>query len=256
MRFSLRSALPFSLLVLAATAALATTPAAADTGGAEAPPPDARPQLDSGGAGFRDLTAQRKREAEVRRRTTARRRAAELERRRGAAVERRREARLERRREAARRRAPAPRRTPSPATGNRFPIAGPFVWGGSGSGFGAGRGDRSHQGQDLSAAEGTPVVAPSSGTVEWVRYQASGAGHYVVLDGAGEDRDYVFMHLRSGSIPVRQGQTVRAGQKLGEVGNTGRSFGAHLHFEIWAGGGWYSGGKPIDPLPLLRAWAR
>ena len=38
------------------------------------------------------------------------------------------------------------------------------------------------------------------------------------------------------------------------MGNTGRSFGAHLHFEIWTGGGWYTGGKAVDPLPFLQAW--
>jgi murein DD-endopeptidase MepM/ murein hydrolase activator NlpD len=55
---------------------------------------------------------------------------------------------------------------------------------------------------------------------------------------------------------VTEGQRVRIGAPLGEVGNTGASFGAHLHFEVWVRGGWYTGGEPIDPLPLLRRWAR
>jgi murein DD-endopeptidase MepM/ murein hydrolase activator NlpD len=88
-----------------------------------------------------------------------------------------------------------------------------------------------------------------------VQYQARGAGHYVVLDGEGEDRDYVFMHLRTGSIAVEEGEAVRTGQQIAEVGNTGASSGPHLHFEIWVNGGWYTGGEPIDPLPLLRSWA-
>ena len=137
---------------------------------------------------------------------------------------------------------------------HRFPLRGDFTYGGEGSRFGAGRPGHSHQGQDLSAPEGTPVVAPRGGVVQTVAYQAEGAGHYVILDGAGEDRDYAFMHLQTGSIGVRQGQRVRTGQLLGRVGNTGASSGAHLHFEIWEGGGWYEGGSPVDPLPYLRRW--
>jgi murein DD-endopeptidase MepM/ murein hydrolase activator NlpD len=135
-----------------------------------------------------------------------------------------------------------------------FPVAGAFSWGEEGSRFGAPRKGHRHQGQDLAAAEGTPVVAPRGGVVETVQYQARGAGHYVVVDGESEDYDYVFMHLRSGSIPVTAGQRVRTGQLIGEVGSTGASSGPHLHFEIWVGG-WYAGGEPIDPLPLLQSWA-
>ncbi|HEX2231792.1 MAG TPA: M23 family metallopeptidase, partial [Thermoleophilaceae bacterium] len=137
---------------------------------------------------------------------------------------------------------------------HRFPLAGPFGYGGDGSRFGAPRRGHIHQGQDLAAAEGTPIVAPRGGVVEVVQYQAGGAGHYAVLDGEGEDRDYVFMHMRTGSVVVEEGQRVRTGQRIGEVGNTGRSFGPHLHFEVWVGGWYQDGGEPIDPLPLLRAW--
>ena len=137
---------------------------------------------------------------------------------------------------------------------HRFPLGGPFTYGSKGSRFGAARTGHSHQGQDLAAAEGTPVLAPRAGTIESVGYQAAGAGHYVVLDGAGEDRDYVFMHLRTGSIAVREKARVRAGQLIAQVGSTGGSSGPHLHFEIWVGG-WYAGGRPIDPLPDLRRWS-
>jgi murein DD-endopeptidase MepM/ murein hydrolase activator NlpD len=137
---------------------------------------------------------------------------------------------------------------------HRFPVAGAFDWGGAESRFGAKRTGHRHQGQDLMAAEGTPVIAPSAGLVETVQYQAQGAGHYLVLDADGEDYDFVFMHLRSGSIGVKEGDRVRTGQRVAEIGTTGSSSGAHLHFEIWAGG-WFAGGAPIDPLPLLQAWA-
>jgi murein DD-endopeptidase MepM/ murein hydrolase activator NlpD len=89
-----------------------------------------------------------------------------------------------------------------------------------------------------------------------VEYQAKGAGHYVVVGGS-DGRDYVFMHLRTGTTLVREGQVVRTGQRLAEVGSTGGSSGPHLHFEIWeGGGGWYDGGHPVDPLPYLKSWDR
>jgi murein DD-endopeptidase MepM/ murein hydrolase activator NlpD len=138
---------------------------------------------------------------------------------------------------------------------HRFPLAGAFDYGGDGSRFGAPRSGHRHQGQDLAAAEGTPIVAPRGGVIETVAYQAGGAGHYAVLDGEGEDRDYVFMHMRTGSIRVREGQRVRTGRRIGDVGTTGGSSGPHLHFEVWVGQ-WWGGGRPIDPLPLLRAWDR
>jgi murein DD-endopeptidase MepM/ murein hydrolase activator NlpD len=136
---------------------------------------------------------------------------------------------------------------------HRFPLAGPFSWGGADARFGAGRPGHIHQGQDLAAAAGTPVVAPFGGTVSWVQYQAGGAGWYVVLH-ALDGRDYVFMHLQAGSIEVKAGDTVTTGKLLGKVGTTGDSTGPHLHFEVWTGGPWQFGGKPVDPRPLLESW--
>ena len=136
---------------------------------------------------------------------------------------------------------------------HRFPIAGAFTYSGPDGRFGAPRPARAHQGQDLFAAEGTPIVAPRGGRVKTVAYQREGAGYYVIIDGAGESLDYAFFHLQAGSVRVRQGQYVRTGAPVASVGNTGRSFGAHLHFEIWRGA-WFAGGAAIDPLPLLRRW--
>jgi murein DD-endopeptidase MepM/ murein hydrolase activator NlpD len=145
-----------------------------------------------------------------------------------------------------------PTSTPTATGVHRFPIAGAFDWGGSDARFGAKRPGHRHQGQDLAAAAGTPVVAPYRGVVAAVQYQARGAGRYVVIDG--EDYDYVFMHLRTGSIVVSEGERVRTGQAIGQVGSTGESSGPHLHFELWVGT-WYDGGHPVDPLPLLQQWA-
>lgn len=139
--------------------------------------------------------------------------------------------------------------------GHRFPLVGStYTYGGEGSRFGADRGDHTHEGQDLSAPEGMPIIAPRGGLIKHVEYQAGGAGYYVILDGTGEDRDYAFMHLQEGSILVKEGDRVRTGDRLANVGNTGSSSGAHLHFEVWEGGGWYTGGKPVDPLPYLKRW--
>jgi murein DD-endopeptidase MepM/ murein hydrolase activator NlpD len=135
----------------------------------------------------------------------------------------------------------------------RFPVRGPHSYGGAGSRFGAPRNGHTHQGQDVSAACGTPLIAPHGGVVKAKAYQASGAGHYVVIDGEGVKQDYVFMHLAA-PAPVSPGQVLVTGQKIGKVGTTGSSTGCHLHFEIWVGKGWYSGGSPVDPLPTLQYW--
>jgi murein DD-endopeptidase MepM/ murein hydrolase activator NlpD len=144
---------------------------------------------------------------------------------------------------------------PAASTVGVFPVQGEHSFGGEESRFGAGRDDHIHQGQDITAAEGTPLVAPLASTVTWISYQAGGAGHYVVLRGV-DGRDYVFMHLKTGSIVVAKGAVLAAGMQFAQVGNTGSSSGPHLHFEIWPDG-WYSSSasKPIDPLPQLQAWA-
>lgn len=144
---------------------------------------------------------------------------------------------------------------PVTAASGVFPVQGAYTLGGNDARFGAGRTGYAHQGQDILAASGTPVVTPRAGFVAWRAFQKDGAGHYVVVRG-DDGRDYVFMHLLDGSVAVQKGQAVTAGQQLGAVGSTGRSSGAHLHFEIWPAG-WYSSkaSRPIDPLPDLLAWA-
>jgi murein DD-endopeptidase MepM/ murein hydrolase activator NlpD len=133
-----------------------------------------------------------------------------------------------------------------------FPVQGAYTLG---DGFGVGRAGHSHQGQDIVAAAGTPVVSPVAGTVYWVAYQKGGAGYYVVVAGA-DGRHYAFMHFQEGSTAVVKGQAVTPGQRLGLVGATGDATGPHLHFEIWVDGWWATkASHPIDPLPDLEAWA-
>jgi murein DD-endopeptidase MepM/ murein hydrolase activator NlpD len=135
-----------------------------------------------------------------------------------------------------------------------FPVRGRVDWGEADARFGAARSGHVHQGQDVIAAEGTPLVAPIAGTITWRAYQAAGAGYYVVLHGT-DGRDYVFMHFADGSLVVDKGDVVTAGQRLGSVGATGDADGPHLHFEIWPAGWYADGSSPIDPLPDLMAWA-
>jgi murein DD-endopeptidase MepM/ murein hydrolase activator NlpD len=153
--------------------------------------------------------------------------------------------------------APTPAPTPSPApTGSGvFPVRGPYSLGNEGSRFGAGRSGHTHEGQDIAAASGVPVVSPLSGTVAFVDFQKGGAGHYIVIN-ADDGRSLFFAHLLTGSISVSAGDRVSAGQQIAQVGSTGSSSGPHLHFEIWEGGWRDRGGRPIDPLPQLRAWAK
>jgi murein DD-endopeptidase MepM/ murein hydrolase activator NlpD len=145
--------------------------------------------------------------------------------------------------------------TPVSARPGVFPVQGPYSLGGAEARFGAPREGHAHQGQDIMADKGTPVVAPRAGFIAWRAFQAEGAGYYLVLHG-DDNRDYVFMHLQSGSLVVQKGDGVIAGQRLGAVGETGHADGPHLHFEIWPSG-WYSSkrSQPIDPLPDLLAWA-
>lgn len=144
----------------------------------------------------------------------------------------------------------APAVSPS---GFRFPVRGPHSFGGPDARFGAARSNHIHQGQDIIAAEGLPVVAVTRGTIVQRAYQAGGAGNYLVLNGS-DGRAYVYMHLRTGSLVVDRGQAVSAGQQLAQVGSTGDSSGPHLHFEIWVGGWYTAHGAPIDPLAYLKRW--
>ena len=133
-----------------------------------------------------------------------------------------------------------------------FPVRGRHDYGGVGARFGAGRAGHSHQGHDVFAECGTPMVAARGGRVKFEQFHAA-AGHYLVVDGAGSDVDYAYMHLAEPS-PFRAGDRVYTGQQIGAVGETGNARGCHLHFELWSAPGWYQGGKPVDPLSALQAW--
>lgn len=95
-----------------------------------------------------------------------------------------------------------------------------------------------HNGQDIAAAEGTPIRPTASGTVADVGHDNS-RGNYVVLDHADGSQSKYFHMQAPSSHDV--GHELRAGDTIGRVGSTGRSTGPHLHYEIW------KDGKPVDP---------
>jgi murein DD-endopeptidase MepM/ murein hydrolase activator NlpD len=134
---------------------------------------------------------------------------------------------------------------------NEFPVRGRHDFGGPDARFGAGRSGHSHQGQDVMARCGTRLVAARGGRVSHKAYH-SAAGYYVVIDAAGTNVDYTYMHLAE-PTPFSAGDRVYTGQRIGSVGDTGNAEGCHLHFELWRGP-WYGGGSPFDPLPSLQAW--
>jgi len=135
-----------------------------------------------------------------------------------------------------------------------FPVRGPHNYGQGAAAFGAGRAGHIHQGQDVMAACGTPLVAARGGTVIQRAYQSL-AGNYLVIQDPVTGQSNMYAHLREPAL-VKRGQRVETGQPIGVVGETGDATACHLHFELWTSPGWYRGGAPIDPLPTLKAWDR
>ncbi len=102
------------------------------------------------------------------------------------------------------------------ASSSVFPVHGAYNYGDGGARFGAGRSGHSHQGQDVFASCGTPLVSPERGQVVVRAYQAS-AGNYVVVRLAASGQDAVFMHLQKPSW-ARVGTPLSPGQQIGQVG--------------------------------------
>lgn len=134
--------------------------------------------------------------------------------------------------------------------GHTFPVDGPHGTRGYVGVFGAARtGGRIHEGFDVTAACGTPLVAVRSGTVLKTTYDPTLKGYYVVIRGRSVRRTYLYAHLIR-PAPVRAGQKIRAGTRIGTVGQTGNaaSTPCHLHIEV------RSRGRLLDPGPLLSSW--
>jgi murein DD-endopeptidase MepM/ murein hydrolase activator NlpD len=134
----------------------------------------------------------------------------------------------------------------------KFPIRGRHQYG---DGIGAPRSGHTHQGQDVFARCGTPLVAVRGGRVQWRAYHAA-AGYYLVIDGKKTGHDYVYMHLKKQSR-LHRGERVRTGQRIGKVGESGNASGCHLHMEEWSAPGWYEGGHFSRAVTRhLKKWDR
>lgn len=120
-----------------------------------------------------------------------------------------------------------------------------FTWPVSGrvsSRFGH-RSGRFHEGVDIVARRGTPVIAARSGHVIYASNRIRGYGNLVIIRHS-DSFSTVYAHLNK--IGVKKGQFLSRGQILGSVGKTGHATGYHLHFEV------RNNRQPVDPLFYLQ----
>jgi len=96
-----------------------------------------------------------------------------------------------------------------------------------------------HAGLDFTAPQGHPIYSTADGRVKSSGYNAGGYGNHVVIDH-GYGYETLYGHMVR--VKARPGQTVKRGEVIGWVGNTGKSTGAHCHYEV------HKNGNPVDPI--------
>jgi murein DD-endopeptidase MepM/ murein hydrolase activator NlpD len=116
------------------------------------------------------------------------------------------------------------------------------------SGFGyrrdpKGAGTRMHAGTDFAGAYGTPIYATADGVVTYAGWD-SGYGRLVKIQ---HDFGIETRYAHQSNIRVKVGQRVSRGDRIGDMGNSGRSTGTHLHYEVRIGG------KPVNPMTFIKA---
>lgn len=110
--------------------------------------------------------------------------------------------------------------------------------------FGESRPGHLHQGIDIAAGEGTPIVAADSGTVSLIQ-GVSSSGGYGNFTCVSHSASLATCYAHQSRFGTSMGARVSKGQVIGYVGNTGHSFGAHLHFEVRIGG------SAVNPMSYL-----
>ncbi|MEV8251760.1 peptidoglycan DD-metalloendopeptidase family protein [Microbacterium sp. NPDC076768] len=124
----------------------------------------------------------------------------------------------------------------------------PFLVGvGMSYGYGM-RSGRLHEGIDFVPGDGAPAQSIADGTVRIATEQGGAYGVTVYIDHVidGEVITSHYSHMQYGSLQVKAGDKVKVGDIVGKTGNTGRSYGAHMHFELIVNG------STIDPMPWLN----
>ena len=116
------------------------------------------------------------------------------------------------------------------------------------SGFGfrrdpKGAGNRMHEGTDLAGAYGTPVYATADGVVTFAGWD-SGYGRLIKIQ---HEFGIETRYAHQSQLRVEVGQRVSRGDRIGDMGNSGRSTGTHLHYEI------RFGGKAVNPMTFIKA---
>jgi murein DD-endopeptidase MepM/ murein hydrolase activator NlpD len=147
--------------------------------------------------------------------------------------------------------APAPAVAPTPVPGvskylKVFPVQGEYTYFDD---YGAARGQGAHQGNDIMADRGTPLVAVDDGVISKMTRTESGLGGIYIWLRRADGVQYYYAHMDSIAEGLEVGSRISVGQVVGGVGNTGdaRSAPPHLHFEIrneWT---------PINPYTHLQA---
>jgi murein DD-endopeptidase MepM/ murein hydrolase activator NlpD len=104
-----------------------------------------------------------------------------------------------------------------------------------------------HDGIDIAGRSGSPIRAAGAGVVAFVGWNPwEFRPSFIVVIAHGGGLSTLYAHLQGRAV-VGQGQTVRRGQLIGYMGNTGNSTGTHLHWEVWQGGDW----MPVNPRAYL-----
>lgn len=130
-----------------------------------------------------------------------------------------------------------------------FPIAGPARY--ADDWLAPRGGGRSHEGIDIFATEGTPIVAVADGSLYNVGWNTLGGWRLWLRDGNGTT--YYYAHMTGYAPAAREGASVSRGTVVGYVGTSGDAQGTspHLHLQIHPGGG-----GPVPPYPIISGWPR